>query len=121
MIRCPPYLSLFMLSGSALTYEILLMRLFSIIQWHHFAYMIIGLALLGYGISGAIVSIYQQRLLRHFEAGYISAVILFALTSLACFSIAQHIPFNAEVILWDELQLGYLSAIFLLLAIPFFF
>jgi hypothetical protein len=110
-----------MLSGSALAYEILLMRLFSIIQWHHFAYMIIGLALLGYGISGAIVSIYQQRLLRHFEAGYISAVILFALTSLACFSIAQHIPFNAEVILWDELQLGYLSAIFLLLAIPFFF
>ena len=121
MIRRPPYLSLFMLSGSALAYEILLMRLFSIIQWHHFAYMIIGLALLGYGISGAIVSIYQQRLLRHFEAGYIGAVILFALTSLLSFSVAQHIPFNAEVILWDELQLGYLGAIFLLLAIPFFF
>ncbi len=30
------------------------MRLFSIILWHHFAYMIISLALLGYGASGAV-------------------------------------------------------------------
>jgi len=40
------------ISASALAYEVLLMRLFSIIQWHHFAYMIISLALLGYGVSG---------------------------------------------------------------------
>lgn len=28
------------------------MRLFSIIQWHHFAYMMISVALLGYGAAG---------------------------------------------------------------------
>ena len=43
----PPLLSVALLSAAALAYEILLMRLFSIIQWHHFAYMIIiSLALL---------------------------------------------------------------------------
>ncbi len=33
-----------LLSGAVISYEILLMRLFSIVQWHHFAYMIISLA-----------------------------------------------------------------------------
>ena len=39
------------LSAATLAYEILLMRLLSISQWHHLAYMIISLALLGYGAS----------------------------------------------------------------------
>ncbi|MCK7582687.1 MAG: hypothetical protein MZV65_48755 [Chromatiales bacterium] len=30
------------------------MRLFSIIQWHHFAYMMISVALLGYGAAGSV-------------------------------------------------------------------
>ena len=44
--RTPPYLAVFLLSASVLSYEVLLMRLFSIIQWHHFAYMMISVALL---------------------------------------------------------------------------
>lgn len=117
----PPYFSVTLLSAAALAYEILLMRLFSIIQWHHFAYMFIGLALLGYGISGTIVAIHQQRLLQRFNSLYISCITLFGISAVACFSFAQHIPFNAEVILWDGWQVFYLAFIFLLLAIPFFF
>jgi len=121
MNQRPPYSSVFLLSASALAYEILLMRLFSVIQWHHFAYMVIGLALLGYGISGTIVSIHQQRLLRRFSGVYLSAIALFGLTAVSGFLVAQQIPFNAEEILWDRRQLWYLAALFLLLAIPFFF
>ena len=51
----PPLLSIALISAAALAYEILLMRLFSIIQWHHFAYMMISLALLGYGASGTFL------------------------------------------------------------------
>ena len=36
-----------LVSAAAIGYELLLMRVLSIIQWHHFAYMIISLALLG--------------------------------------------------------------------------
>ena len=121
MSQRPPYSSVFLLSASVLAYEILLMRLFSVIQWHHFAYMVIGLALLGYGISGTIVSIHQQRLLRRFSGVYLSAIALFGLTAVSGFLVAQQIPFNAEEILWDRRQLWYLAALFLLLAIPFFF
>jgi hypothetical protein len=48
MTSRPPFISIFLLSASALAYEILLIHLFSIIRYHHFAYMIISLALLGY-------------------------------------------------------------------------
>jgi hypothetical protein len=116
----PPYLSVALLSASALAYEVLLMRLFSIIQWHHFAYMIIGLALLGYGISGTVISIYKHRLLGNFKLIYTLCLLLFGLTTVGCFLLAQHIPFNAEEILWDTTQIFYLGIMFLLLTIPFF-
>jgi len=116
----PPYLSVGLLSASALAYEILLMRLFSIIQWHHFAYMIIGLALLGYGISGTVISIYKHRLLGNFNLTYIVCLLLFSLTTVSCYLLTQNIPFNAEEILWDPNQIFYLGIMFLLLTIPFF-
>ncbi len=115
------YGSVFLLSACALAYEILLMRLFSIIHWHHFAYLVIGLALLGYGVSGTLVSLLQRLLVKQFNLFYPLSILLFAGSSLLCFKLAQQIPFNAEVILWDPQQIWYLVALFLLLAIPFFF
>jgi len=117
----PPYLSILLLSAGSLAYEILLMRLFSIIQWHHFAYMIIGLALLGYGISGTLVSLFQKYLLSRYSQIYLVCLLLFSLFTVISFLVAQTIPFNAEEILWDWHQSIYLLLIFLLLAIPFFF
>jgi len=64
----PPLLAIALLSASALAYEVLLMRLFSIVQWHHFAYMVISLALLGYGVSGTFLSLTQKWLLPRFSA-----------------------------------------------------
>lgn len=117
----PPFASVSLLSASALAYEILLMRLFSIIQWHHFAYLFIGLALLGYGLSGALVTIYQQRLLKYFAGLYVICIALFAVTALLCYALTQQIPFVAEAILWEPRQLIYLAAIFVFLTIPFLF
>jgi spermidine synthase len=110
-----------MVSAAALAYEILLMRLFSIIQWHHFAYMAIGLALLGYGFSGTLVSLASGWLLPRFRRVYIACLGLFGVLALVCFALAQAIPFNAEAILWNPRQTLYLLAIFLLLSLPFFF
>jgi len=117
----PPYLSITLLSAGSLAYEILLMRLFSIIQWHHFAYMIIGLALLGYGISGSVVSIFQKSLMSRYSQTYMASLLLFSIFTVVSFLMAQTIPFNAEEILWDWHQSIYLLAIFLVLTLPFFF
>lgn len=97
------------------------MRLFSIIQWHHFAYMIISLALLGFGASGTFVSILQKTLFRCFSIAFLINVGLFAVSSVGCFLLAQSIPFNPDEILWDSQQPMRLLGIYLLLALPFFF
>jgi hypothetical protein len=97
------------------------MRLFSIIQWHHFAYMMISLALLGYGVSGAFIMLLQRPLLQRFAASYIINLTLFGICSVGCFLLAQHIPFNAEEVLWDARQTVWLLYTYLLLAVPFFF
>ena len=97
------------------------MRLFSIIQWHHFAYMMISLALLGYGVSGAFLMLRQRFLLQHFAASYIINLALFGMSLVGCFLLAQHIPFNAEEVLWDPQQTVWLLCTYLLLAVPFFF
>jgi hypothetical protein len=97
------------------------MRLFSIIQWHHFAYMMISLALLGYGVSGAFLMLLQRPLLQRFAASYIINLTLFGICSVGCFLFAQQIPFNAEEVLWDARQTIWLLYAYLLLAVPFFF
>jgi SAM-dependent methyltransferase len=116
-----PGLSVSLISAAALAYEVLLMRLFSIIQWHHFAYMIISLALLGYGASGTFLALTGPSLLRRFERAYWLFLVLFGLSAVACGLLAQRIPFNAEEVLWDWHQPVRLFALYLLLSLPFFF
>lgn len=117
----PPRLSIALISAAALGYEVLLMRLFSIIQWHHFAYMLISLALLGYGASGSFLTLARHHLLPHFTTVYFINIFLFSLSSVACFIIAQHLPFNPLEAFWDPLQSIWLFTIYLLLSLPFFF
>ncbi len=116
-----PRFSIALLSACSLAYEVLLMRLFSIIQWHHFAYMIISLALLGYGASGTFLCLYRQALLARFSGAFLLNLLLFAITMPAAFMLVQAIPFNPLELLWDGRQVLYMLALYLILSIPFFF
>jgi spermidine synthase len=108
-------------SGAALAYEILLMRLFSIIQWHHFAYMIISLTLLGYGASGTFLALGWRRRWMRFRFAYPLHLTLFGVTAILCLAVAQRIPFNPQELLWDPGQWLNLLLVYLLLVLPFFF
>ncbi len=117
----PPLLTIALLSATALGYEVLLIRLFSIIQWHHFAYMIISLALLGYGASGTFLSFLQSRLLNHYPLALLINLALFGLTAMPVFLLVQQFPFNPEEMLWSWREPARLMFIYLLLSLPFFF
>ncbi|MDD1612053.1 MAG: class I SAM-dependent methyltransferase, partial [Methylococcaceae bacterium] len=114
-------LAIALLSGASIAYEILLMRLFSIIQWHHFAYMIISLALLGYGVSGVFLALCRNWLDERYEWIFPAGILLFSLTAPGCFWLAQRLPFNPSELFWSPVQPLYLLALYLLLALPFFF
>ncbi|TET11273.1 SAM-dependent methyltransferase, partial [Candidatus Aerophobetes bacterium] len=112
--------SIFLISFSILSYEILLMRVFSITSWSHFAYMIISIALLGFGASGTFISLLQARLKKHFYSFFTLFSLLFSLSLWLCFVLSQKIPFNPFLIVWYKRQYLYLMEYYLLLFIPFF-
>lgn len=117
----PVLLPVAVISAAVLAYEVLLMRLFSIIQWHHFAYMIISIALLGFGASGTVLALAREALLRRFTAVFCASAALFALTAIGSFAVAERLPFNALAIVWDPRQLLWLAATYAVLVAPFLF
>ena len=113
-------LSIGVLAGAALVYQVLLFRLLAIVQWHPFAAMIISLALLGHGAAGTALALAGRRLLPRFRAVYVTSASLFAFAVPACWAVAQRLPFNGLELAWSPGQLGWLTGLFLLLSLPFF-
>lgn len=116
----PPLLAVSMLSAAALAYEVLLTRLLAIVQWHHFAYMIISVALLGYGAAGTTVTLLRERLVPRTHTVFATGAALFGVLAVASFLVAERLPFNALEFLWDARQAGRLAALYALLLVPFY-
>jgi hypothetical protein len=108
------------LAGASIAYEILLTRLFSILLWHHFAYMIISVALLGIGASGTFLAFARRILAPRFTLVFASCAVLFATSAVGGFALAQRVPFNPLEIIWDAGQQINLAQIYGLIALPFF-
>lgn len=116
----PPFIAITLLSAAALGCEILLIRLLSIIQWHHFAYMVISLSMLGYGASGMFLTLAREKILPCFTVAFMINAVLFAFSSVACFLVVRHIPFNPLELAWGLHQLAFLFLLYLVLTLPFF-
>ncbi len=115
-------ISVFLLSAAALAYEVLLTRLFSVIQWRHFSYMVISLALLGYGASGSFLKHVEHKINAPGAFSRLFGVnaLAFGLFIPAGFLLAQRLPFNPLEMGWDARHFLYLQALYLLPAVPFF-
>ena len=116
----PLLVAVSLLSAAAIAYEILLTRLFAVALWHHFAYMIISLALLGYGASGTFLVFVRHRALARFGVSFAALAVSFGLAAIGCYALAWRLPFNPLEVIWDWRQQLYLAAMYLLLALPFF-
>jgi len=113
-------LSIFLISLSLLAHEILLMRLFSITSWSHFAYMVISLALLGFGASGSFLSFFREKITKRFNFFFTLFSFLYGISLFLCVWVIQLIPSTPSLIVWYKIQYFYLFLHYLILAIPFF-
>ncbi len=118
--RLGVFIAAALLSGGVLGYEILLARMLAIVHWHHFAYMIIAVALLGFGAAGSLAAVLQRPLLARFRWAFGAAALGFGVGAPLAFALAQSLPFNALEIAWDRAQPGWLFALYLVLSLPFF-
>ena len=117
--RSGVFFAVALLSAGVLGYEILLARLLAIVHWHHFAYMIIAVALLGFGAAGSLVAVFQGPLLARFRWVFGGAALGFGAGAPLAFALAQSLPFNALEIAWDRAQPAWLFALYLVLSLPF--
>jgi len=112
---------IFLTTAATLILEISLVRLLSVAQWHHLAFLVVSIALLGYGASGAFLFSFP-RFFQPGEPPNLSRVSwLFSASTLGSYIIGNQIPFDLVRIAWDRWQVFHLSLFCLVYAVPFFF
>ena len=115
-------LSLLLVSAAGVSYQLILMQFFSYIQWHHFASIIISVALLGFGTAGTLLTIFENKLIAAFEKLF--PRLLFA--TAICMSMVlplvhlDDIRFDSFLIFSAQGQWIKLLISYLLLFVPFF-
>jgi len=119
--------ALLLVSASVLSYQVILVRAFSIGQWHHFAYMVISIALLGFGASGTLLAAVERkrastaaRFKISHESWFAISATSFAISLPVSFWLTQSIPFDPFLMIWDWRQVVYLGSYYLALLVPFF-
>ena len=108
---------IFAASLASLSYELALMRIFSISLWYHFAFMVISIAMLGIGASGTMLAVFPGlkdiRRIPHYA-------LLLAISIPASYLLANVVPFDPSRLSWDRLQLLVVGLYYVILCVPFF-
>lgn len=113
------FIAVFLISSGILALQILQTRIFSFTLWHHLAYMVITVALLGMGASGTWLAVRKRKPERPYRfLAYAS--LAFSISTLASLALALRVPLDTYMA--DKiLQLGYIFLYYLLLVFPYFF
>jgi hypothetical protein len=115
------YFGILLLSSATLLFEITLTRVFSVAQWYHFAFMVVSLALLGFGASGSLLSLFPRLINKQLNHLMAICAALFSLGCLGSYLLVNSIPFDSYRVAWESRQLLYLVVYYLSLAVPFLF
>ncbi len=106
---------IFFQSAAALMLEVCLSRLLSIRLWHHFAFLVISCGLFGYALAGSFLLLSRRSFSPFFPS------FLFSLLLLPLLIGFQNLPFDPVLLPLEPFHWLYLTLMYLLLAIPFFF
>ncbi|MBR9977437.1 MAG: hypothetical protein KFH87_05060 [Bacteroidetes bacterium] len=90
------FVLVFLLSAAVLAFEISLMRILLVAGWHHFAFLVISIALLGFGASGVFLYIFRRVALARPNAWLFALTLAAGLSMPVCVVILQYIPIEAR-------------------------
>ncbi len=119
MSRTSRTIAVICFSAGTLAYEILLVRVFAIEHFHHFAYMAIGVAMLGFGVSGTALALARPRDAPTRTRWFFRAGVATAIALVASPALVHQISLDPTQLVWDLDQWLRLGVVYLLLALPF--
>jgi spermidine synthase len=115
-------ISLGLLSAAIITFQLVLMEILSYVQWYHFAYMVISIALLGFGAAGTALSLFRSKLMAKFDIAVplliISSGLLMSVNTQT--SQLRFARFDTYMFFSDYSQILNLLLTYLLFFLPFF-
>jgi spermidine synthase len=113
-------LALFLISIADISYELFVMRIFSVGGWSNFGSLVISTALLGIGLSGIIITFLEKWVSDHAGPIMSACAISLPLLMAGAVMVAQLVPFNPVFLASDSRQLWFIGAYYIIYGIPFF-
>src|SRR5271154_6536537 len=112
---------IFLVSFATLLLELAFIRVLSVANWYHFGFLVISMALLGFGTSGVVLTLWtwlRERAPMDHALAVLSMA--FGVVALVSYWLMQKIPFNPFELLRDRSQLLFMPLYYVVVAAPFF-
>ena len=106
-------------AGAVIALQIDIMRVFSVGSWAHFGSLVVSLAMLGFGLTSAVMTLAKDWFARHWRGVATVSLGLFGPLAVGANLYVQHLGFNAIFLVSDPAQKWKLLHIFLAELTPF--
>ncbi len=114
-----------LVSLAVILLELALMRALALRFWHHFAHMVVGVALLGFGASGTFLTLARRRMfggpepIGRARTWIVALTAAFALSVPATLALARAVPIDVQFLAWDLSGIVHVLALELVMFVPF--
>lgn len=113
------YAAVACVAGAVIALQIAIMRIFAVGSWAHFGSLVVSLAMLGFGLTSAVMCVAKPWFESNWRGVIATALCSFGPLVVAANLGAQQLPFNAIFLLSDPVQKWHLFANFMLYLLPF--
>src|ERR1700682_2057583 len=93
--RVALYLAVGLAAGAVIALQIDIMRVFSVGSWAHFGSLVVSLAMLGFGLTSAVMTVAKDWFSRHWRIAASVALGLFGPLAVGANLYVQQLGFNA--------------------------
>lgn len=110
-----------LVSVAVIAFQLVIMQVLSIAHWHHFAYLVISMALLGFGAAGTVLVLVRDTLTRHYQAALPLLLLGCAVTMAGAVWLSGLVgEFDVFLLFLERRQTGMLLFSYLVYCLPFF-
>jgi spermidine synthase len=109
-----------LLAVATLLMEIALVRLFSVTMWYHFSFMVISIALFGFGASGAFLTVFRHIFEKDFRRTATLFPLFFSFSTIIAMLTVSGLSIDPFRIIDHPETILRLAVSYIVLAVPFF-